>query len=298
MCAFANWYLALLKSHPMMANTSAAALLMSVGDAIAQSIQLSRSHDGQQEMPPKMDAKTTKPDLIAASLMDQAVAAAASSPPTQRRKRTNGLRRHATLSPNLEVAHCDYGITRLEWESPTVLDAAIPDTAWQGLRLDGARIGTMAVWSGAVQAPVVLMLYRFYDRILPAAITPYAVGSRVALSFLSSIPLSTAFFGYGTVVNHLLHSCDDTRQEFVFKDAKVEESFFWTTVGDQIQKKWSNDLSSTLSTAAKVWMPFNAVNFSLVPPHLRPLSMMVVSAGWNCHLSFVQHASSDDHKKA
>ena len=277
MSAFAKWYITVLKSHPFAANMGTAVVLMSAGDAIAQGIEHSRHHNIIKEVNSSSHAK-----VKAEGPTPLAISAAP-------------LNRHATLSPHLEVAYCDYGITRLEWESPTaagVLDATTPDS-WQGLPLDGVRTSTMAFWAGVVQAPFFLMLYRLYDRILPTAITPYAVGSRVALSFVTTIPFTAAFFGYGTFVHHLLYNDHNEicKERNISDDDDVgeEDNLFWTTVAHQIQEKWSKDLGSTLQTSASVWVPFNAVNFSLVPPHLRPLSMMAMSATWNCYLSLVQH---------
>lgn len=257
---------------------------------MAQGIENGRQHRTIQEdddsFHPKTQAEGTKPLAVSAALDKETV------PSTL--FRSFALSRHATLSPHLEVAHCDYGITHLEWESPTatgVLDAATPDT-WQGLPLDGVRTSTMAFWAGAVQAPFFLMLYRLYDRILPTAITPYAVGSRVALSFVTTIPFTAAFFGYGTFVHHLLYRQQTEKvckEELDISDADERDDSFWADVADQIQEKWSNDLGATLQTSASVWVPFNAINFSIVPPHLRPLSMMAMSASWNCYLSLVQH---------
>ena len=311
--AFLKWYLAALKSHPFAANMSTAVVLMSVGDMTAQGIEQScrsslvqlgdcnDSDDASLSCPPPTTV-TNKPVLAVSSVAlprdsDSSSAASASSTTTTTTTlRSFALNRHSTLSPHLEVANCDYGISRLEWERPAtanVLDATTPDS-WQGLPLDGVRTSTMAFWAGAIQAPFFLALYRFYDRILPTAITPYAVGGRVALSFLSTIPFTAAFFGYGTVVHHLLHDDNkngETGTELVLQDDDDNDDLaqFWTTMADKVQEKWSQDLPSTVQASAFVWAPFNTLNFSLVPPHLRPLCMMAMSAGWNCYLSLVQH---------
>lgn len=73
-----------------------------------------------------------------------------------------------------------------------------------------------------------------------------------------------------------------------------DQDAFWTTIADKIQEKWSSDLGSTVQTSASVWVPFNTLNFSLIPPHLRPLCMMTMSAGWNFYLSLVQHKEDQD----
>ena len=280
--AFAKWYLAVLKSHPFAANMSTAVVLMSAGDAMAQGIEHSRRSlevvlvDDKQEGVAACSSMNNDNNSVAQNVSSTPDDKDTPTAPTSSLRRFT-LNRHATLSPHLEVAHCDYGVTRLDWESPTavsVLDAATPDS-WQGLPLDGVRTSTMAFWAGAVQAPFFLMLYRFYDRILPTAITPFAVGSRVALSFVSTIPFTAAFFGYGTFVHHLLYNDQhqkDTCQELSIQDDDgASDSLFWTTVAEKIQEKWSNDLGSTLQTSASVWVPFNAINFSLIPPYLRPL---------------------------
>ena len=279
--AFLKWYLAALKSHPFAANMSTAVVLMSAGDAMAQGIEYSQSsrsmeHVVTEEVQVPTLSLQAKPLAISAAVHNKNTTASS--------RHSFTLNRHATLSPHLEVAHCDYGISRLEWESPTNNIDLVHD--WHDLtlpNLDSVRTGTMALWAGAIQAPFFLVLYRFYDRILPTAITPYAVGSRVALSFVSTVPFTAAFFGYGTLIHHWLNHGDD-QQGSTDNNKEEPDSSFWTTVADKIQQKWSQDLPSTLQTSAAVWVPFNTLNFSLVPPHLRPLSMMVMSASWNCYL--------------
>lgn len=48
----------------------------------------------------------------------------------------------------------------------------------------------------------------------------------------------------------------------------------------------------TLTTNWSVWIPVQAVNFSIVPIHLRLLSVNVVSLFWNAYLSYANAKSA------
>jgi Mpv17 / PMP22 family len=128
-----------------------------------------------------------------------------------------------------------------------------------------------------------------------------AVSSRVGLSYLAAIPQNAAFFVYGSLVHHctkwlaLVQEWQyELKEEMGVADPSLGEiieqvpfdiNMAWSTA----RLKVETELLTTMMAGAAVWIPFHFVNFSLVPPHLRPLTLVVCSAFWNCYLSLVQH---------
>jgi len=56
-----------------------------------------------------------------------------------------------------------------------------------------------------------------------------------------------------------------------------------------IYEKLSTELLKTVGTSAVFWIPINYLNFTHIPTHLRPVTLMVCSVFWNCYLSLAQH---------
>uniref|UniRef100_A0A7S2Y9B5 Uncharacterized protein n=1 Tax=Entomoneis paludosa TaxID=265537 RepID=A0A7S2Y9B5_9STRA len=65
--------------------------------------------------------------------------------------------------------------------------------------------------------------------------------------------------------------------------------FNWEEAWSKIRNKWESEMLYTTQTSASFWIPFNSVNFSLVPVHLRPVTQCAAGVGWNCFLSLAQH---------
>lgn len=149
-----------------------------------------------------------------------------------------------------------------------------------GESLDLARTVTMAAWAAIFYTPFYMTLYRVFDRYLPRqGVLPIA--SRVGLSFASSVPVNAAFYLYGTLAQHAI-GCEKIR------DGSSKE-IHWREALTAARQKIETQLPNTVATSSMVWIPINVLNFSIVPVHLRPLVLMVCSAGWNCYLSLKQH---------
>jgi len=69
-------------------------------------------------------------------------------------------------------------------------------------------------------------------------------------------------------------------------------AFDWEAAWSKIVQKWREEMLYTTQASASFWIPFNSINFSLVPVHLRPLTQCGAGVGWNCFLSLAQHRSS------
>jgi hypothetical protein len=165
--------------------------------------------------------------------------------------------------------------------------------------LDYFRTGTMAFWGG-LTTPAFITLYRVFDRYLPRTVTPASVLPRVVLTFLFSVPVNAIFFCYGSLVQHTAKyyslvqewqvemrqlGFHDISLAEVVKDVPFDFEMAWSTA----RLKLESEFRQTIITSGSIWIPINIVNFSLVPPHLRPLVLMLCSTFWNCYLSLAQH---------
>ena len=161
--------------------------------------------------------------------------------------------------------------------------------------LDYFRMSTMSFWAACISTPYFMFLYRIQDRVLSSSTTPIGVALRVISSFVASVPLNAAFFGYGSWLHHVTEWWALVQEwKLVVPTATLrqilhEVPFDTNVLYATTYCKWQTELFRTLVTSATLWIPINAVNFALVAPHMRPLILTVCSAFWNCYLSLAQH---------
>ncbi len=62
--------------------------------------------------------------------------------------------------------------------------------------------------------------------------------------------------------------------------------------GADVPAKLKADLLPTIVSNWKIWVPFQFINFRLVPPQLQVLAANVVALAWNTILSYASHNSS------
>ena len=164
---------------------------------------------------------------------------------------------------------------------------------------DGKRTATMIVWSAGAYTPLYVAIFKAYDRYMPRQ-TPSTIFARVILSFLFSIPINTAFFAYGVFVHHSLEwltmqkECSAMLEEMGISTDMIDRygsvvpydfDLMWKTV----RLKLESELVTTVVDSAKVWVPVNVINFSITPPYLRPMVLLIVGIFWNTYLSLAQH---------
>jgi hypothetical protein len=179
--------------------------------------------------------------------------------------------------------------------------------------LDWFRSSTMAAWAVAANTPINLILYKIFDRHLPSLVTKInpsvisrtlSIVSRVGLAFLTSIPANAAFFCYGSLVHHAAKHYSLVQEwrlemnqlgleDVVWLEVVREVPFDWQMAWSTARLKVETELWNTSKTAASFWMPLNTINFSIVPPHFRPLTALVGSSFWNCYMSLVQHRDAE-----
>lgn len=231
--------------------------------------------------------------------------------PVQRRL---SLRRYGTIGgePLINKKESDYD--KLKSSNPLLHDGVTVSSNWREIanflfrnpldevqQFDLSRTVTMVFWSVGIYTPGYMWLFRQCDRVLPKT-TPFAITARVALMLTFSIPINIAFFGYGTTVHHVMEwnaLREEQKEKFTGRGIEPAEVSRWVrengpkldveTLLSKIRLKLDSELITTITTSAKVWVPINFINFSLVPPHFRPLGLMIGSIFWNCYLSLVQH---------
>lgn len=292
MFSFARWYVRKLHAHPWTVNLGSALILMTVGDVLAQELEV---HG--------MDKTTSAADDDELDLHPHI-----------------HVRRYGTMGPDLEShphhnAHSkpEFNIvtgtpTAVGTSSSTTISAfnAIRDELWFW---NPFRTVTMAAWSIGVYTPFYIGIFRLYEKYLPKQ-TPAGIGARVALSFLFSCPINAAFYVYGTAVHHTTEWWS-LRQEVQYelrdlgsflKDGhkknknigvdtslELEVPFEWDQLWAKALLKLEMELPQTIIASGSCWIPINLFTFTYVPPHLRPLSLMFFSIFWNCYLSLSQH---------
>jgi hypothetical protein len=283
-----KWYLSKLKSRPIVTNLISSAVLMSVGDILAQ--MLERHHVGEN------------PDV-------QKV-------PLQRRL---SLRRYGTHNNINDRVDDDEEEDRLRkhiervrrrpssseaehgWQQ-SVRAQKLWDEVREGVKdLDGYRTLSMSGWAAGFMTPFFMSLYRFYDHLFRVNTYPSII-AKVAMTFVASIPVNALFFVYGTSVHHTaewLALRRDYREELWDLGLDTIEitailqadgpPFDMEMLVSKSELKITTELYNTMKTSAKAWIPINFLNFAFVPAHLRPLVFALCSVGWNCYLSLVQH---------
>lgn len=296
MSSFVRWYLNKLKTYPIYTNISSALVLMTVGDIMAQGLE--HHHLGDSFAGKGHTADIDEDDTIPRTL-----------------KRHISLRRYGTHGRELPPEDVAISVERRQLRDeddnfkPINLKAAFQnmyDTLEDELTfLDPFRLTTMVFWNVTVTTPAFMAFYNYCDRLFLGKPTPLTVGTRVIMTLAFSIPINAMFFTYGTCVHHAAAwsvSRDEWNQEIgdmatVDKGLKTEDlsrlspppPFDWEAMWSKVHLKVTTELPTTMLNSAGVWVPVNIVNFAFVPPHLRPLLMMVCSVFWNCYLSIVQH---------
>ncbi|GAA5908241.1 hypothetical protein JCM6882_006779 [Rhodosporidiobolus microsporus] len=130
----------------------------------------------------------------------------------------------------------------------------------RGSKHDYMRTLRLSAYGGLIFAPIVTRFYGVLEGIkFKSTITTTA--ARVALDQFALTPCMVALF----------FSAQTFLEGKGVSEAKSRlESSWWPT----LQRNWG------------VWIPVQALNFSLVPPHMRLVTVNVVSLFWNAYLSY------------
>jgi hypothetical protein len=251
----------MLKARPLQTNVGSAFILMGIGDVAAQKIELNQA---------------PSPILQQPTL-----------------QRTLSFRYYNSSLPDQEEEEEEDVIeTRQDIIRERLHDQWRSFNHWTR-SLDFFRTCTMAVWAGGFHTPFFVSLFKVYDRY------PMNVPMRVCCTFLASIPTNALFFVYGSFVQHvtnwiaLIRAWKAEVKEATLVDILVDVPFDVEMIVAKTRLKLDNEFYRVMVVSAGVWIPINIVNFSLMPPHLRPLTLMVCSVFWNCYLSLAQHRDEE-----
>jgi hypothetical protein len=181
----------------------------------------------------------------------------------------------------------------------TILLPTIQNIRTEIQDIDITRSASMGVWQCCIVTPGFMALYKVLDRYLPKQ-TPFAIACRLAATVAYSIPNNALFFSYGTCVHHAVEWYDEKsilrdqyQKEYSCDDAEIADfvppEFDVGRMLSNTRLKVEAELWPTVVNSFKMWVPSHFVNFTLVPSHLRPLTISVLSIFWNCYLSLVQH---------
>lgn len=289
-----QWYLKRLQSHPWSTNLTSAAVLMTVGDLTAQSLE----HRRMQWIEDQLDKEKEEEEQRERETDNNTAVGI-------KRRQTVQYRRYGTLSPTVEELQHQrhqehHHHTDEESAQPDVygkLQSALQEymKEWR-LELhsyDWFRTATMAAWSTAVYTPFFLTLFSWYGRVLGPMRHVYRDGAiRACLTYTMSIPLNAAFFTYGTTVHHVLEACSASLNDSD-GDGRLRQENAWQAWQTAVRLKVSTELGPTVATGAILWLPINFVNFSITPAHLRPVVLLSASVFWNAYLSLAQHRDVD-----
>jgi len=156
-------------------------------------------------------------------------------------------------------------------------------------QVDKRRLAKMVSWTIIGYIPMNFYAFRIIERILPdiAGSGSYSTlrksGPRiVAKALLATSPtifINPIFFAYSSTVEASIEAgtssgdwCPD-----------------WNVVKASVFRRYREDLFPVLSTAVQLWVPVNLVNFTIVPPHFRVVTVSIVATLWNAYLSLVTH---------
>lgn len=266
--SIAKWYVAKLKAYPLLTNVSSAFVLMTTGDLLAQNMEASKKRSNAQHH-------------LSVTVIDK----------------KNGGDSSSHVSLDFEGAIMGTSSVSMTVESlasTTIESIAESISIW-----DSTRTMTMAAWAVCVYTPFYVSLYRLYDRYLPKQ-TPASIATRMFLSFLTSAPVNAAFYTYGAAAHHTIEwlgqktklrkeleemGLDSFSAYQAASSIPYPEEAFWA----QAKHKLETELPNTVVTSGTCWIPINLFTFTMVPSHLRPISLMFFSAFWNCYLSLSQH---------
>lgn len=131
---------------------------------------------------------------------------------------------------------------------------------------DFARTARLCTWGGAIFAPLVGGLwFPLLNKVTVGGKVTTAAARASMDQFLAAPTVLAAFFGFAGLLEG--KTMDEVK-------TKVETSWF-----------------PTLKTNWAVWLPFQAINLSVVPPQYRFPASLAMNIPWNIYLS-MQNAKS------
>ena len=251
---FAKWYIAQLKAYPMLTNISAAIVLTTTGDVLAQELEQ------QAQQKSTGVSLSLKPTASATTRQHEQEHLLGS----HHRQQAMGLLEESLTKKKLTEA-----------SSSCSSDLSSSPSSW-----DPFRTGTMVAWSVFAYTPFYVVLYRLFDRYLPKQ-TPTTIAARVFLSFVTSIPVNAAFYVYGSAIEATTtiqssqeppsETTDDNDDDVTTPNQQHEspkEKNWETMFYESVKQKLTKEFPNTMVVSGSCWVPINLVRLH-------------VFAGWN-----------------
>ena len=115
--------------------------------------------------------------------------------------------------------------------------------------------------------------------------------ARAAVANVSmAAPMNIVFFSYATAVEYRCGSLQGAGEEtHENSGAAVQRSFSDPRLRLLIEKKIRDDVLTTISTSALFWIPITTINFQFVPLNFRTIFASSMGVCWNTFLSWIQH---------
>lgn len=142
------------------------------------------------------------------------------------------------------------------------LDPAVREYDWP-------LVGRYAVIGTGIYAPALFYWYRYLDRVLPGKLVAVAVRKALIDQVLASSTLLVAFYTAMSVMEG---------KEDIFAELKAK-------------------FVPTYKLSCCFWIPAQCVNFFLVPPHLRVVTVGLCSFAWVNILCVMKRMTVKTHKE-
>jgi len=310
-----KWYIGLLKSKPVVANLGSAFVLMSVGDVMAQEIELNcnnnSDHDDNNKTTPLRRYRSSRIGGGSATTMIH-------HHQQQQLERNNNHtgNNHTDEYAAAAVVSASSSVSTTPVSPPISVEEVINNCTrrfkYEMQQLDFIRTGTMLGWTVGAYTPFYIQVFKLLDKYMPKQASLTTVSIRVMTCFMLSIPINAAFFVYGSFVHQLREDILPFVSKNTNNNTELNENnnnklsisrsnnhditklnIHWDQMLIASKRKLDAELYNTVVASGSVWIPFNFILFTLVPPHLRPLNVMVCGLFWNCYLSLVQHRAVD-----
>lgn len=142
-------------------------------------------------------------------------------------------------------------------------------------KVNWVRVVIMGSWGSVLFGPALSKWFQFIDRTLSGRNLATVLQKVLIQAIVFVPPLNAAFFSYSTSLEYML-----SRPFYTWKAQEMK---------NEVKAKIKQDLVPVVYNSARVWMPINVLNWLFVPNHVRVLFTSLVSVGWNCYISLVQH---------
>mmetsp|Transcript_26837 Transcript_26837/g.63058 ORF Transcript_26837/g.63058 Transcript_26837/m.63058 type:complete len:284 (+) Transcript_26837:58-909(+) len=266
--SFAKWYGSQLKAKPFLVNVSSGVLLMTIGDVLAQRIEVRAINRKRKESRQQQSTNDTKdPESLTIS---------------------------APILMFLEATDATYQALREEvtsfgWDKPRTAKMA----AWSLLfvpiyvkifkmydrYLPKKNLPSIAARVGCSFLSSIPLNFAFYT---------YGTAVEHTAEWYEKRQQQLCLRLEMQQKNKQNLQAD--RSPVVFSETTtLEVPYRFDELVEKTQRKLDAEFVKTVKASAAFWVPTNFLSFSIIPSHIQPMNLMFWSVFWNCYLSISQH---------